>query len=69
MSEADKLHGIDTLNRYGVSLAFTDRVALLMPPRTPMEADDALVFAAWIVALADPMGDRFPAVLEAVRGT
>lgn len=31
-----------------------------------MTRDDALVVAAWLVALADPGGERFNAILERV---
>lgn len=54
-------------NKYGVGLlAGIDQIAIAMPsPR--MSRQEALDHAAWLVAVADPQGTRFPAVLEAVR--
>lgn len=46
-----------------------DLVVILVPPWTPMLRDEALRMAAWIVATADPGGERFGEVLAAVRGT
>lgn len=61
---------IDTFNRFGVSM-FGGNVVLLAPPlrARAIPPADALALAAWIVALADPAGERFPAVLDAVRNT
>ena len=43
-----------------------DRVSVVRPTGV-MSKDEALNLAAWIVALADPLGDKFPALLEAVK--
>lgn len=43
-----------------------DHVTVRMP-RNVMTRREALAHAAWLVALADPLGDEFPAVLEAVQ--
>lgn len=59
---------IDTTNDHLVGLQ-GGRVVMLMPPLGPMDTDEALRLAAWIVAIADLDGDRFTAVLEAVRKT
>lgn len=32
----------------------------------PMSADEALVVAAWLVCLADPLNERFPAILASI---
>lgn len=58
--------GFDTTN-HGVVSAKGDRVIILNPPHHAMEKDEALVFAAWIVAIADPTGERFRQVLDAVQ--
>jgi hypothetical protein len=42
-----------------------DLIAMLRNPGD-MTRDDALVVAAWLVALADPGGERFNAILERV---
>lgn len=59
---------IDTSNDHLVGTQ-GGRIVILMPPLAPMDKDEALRLAAWIVALADFEGDRFPAVLEAVQNT
>lgn len=41
----------------------------VMIPKAEMTADEALVHAAWLVILADPMGDRFQAILDRIRST
>lgn len=41
-------------------------IALGRHPADPMTPDAALAYAAWIVALADPLGERFPKVLASV---
>lgn len=38
----------------------------VMAPRPTMTKEEALVHAAWLIALADPLYERFPAVLDAV---
>ena len=59
---------IDTAN--DCLVAVNDQgVLLMMPPRFPMPKDKALRLAAWIVALADPVGDDFQKVFDAVRNT
>lgn len=40
-----------------------------MLPVQDMDRDKALRAAAWLVAMADPMQDKFPQVLEAVLNT
>lgn len=34
---------------------------------TPMDADEALVVAAWLITLADPLGERFPTIERMVH--
>ena len=57
MSE-DKL-----FNRWGVGVQ-GDSIVVLMPPRR-LSKDDAITFAAWIVALAD-QGDEFSKRLDEI---
>ena len=56
---------IDTSNRFCVG-GGGDRIQILIPPLGPLPKAHALILAAWIVAIADPLGEEFPAVLEAV---
>lgn len=58
----------DTMNRHMVSVC-AGKIALLNPPAAPITNDEALVLAAWLVALADPLGERFGDALEAVQST
>lgn len=43
-----------------------DQYAVLAP-KPGMSRDEALVLAAWLVVLADPLGARFPGILERVE--
>lgn len=58
----------DIFNKHGVSVG-GDKIAILLPPRGDMTKHDALVLAAWIVSLADPLGDEFQKILDAVQST
>ena len=59
---------MDTFNKHMVGVQ-GDNIVVLMPPHGPMSKADALVFAAWIVTLADYSEDEkdFRNALEAVR--
>jgi len=60
---------IDTTNRHMVSLK-GDKVVVLHPPWREMTADEALVFAAWLVTVAAPYtATPFASVLDAVEST
>lgn len=59
---------MDTTNDCIVS-ASSRGVTILMPPIGPMPKEQALRLAAWLVAIADPIGEEFEKVLEAVRNT
>lgn len=45
-----------------------DHVVVVMP-KTRMTRAEALRHAAWLVVVADPLGDEFERVLNAVRST
>jgi hypothetical protein len=63
---------INTMNTHMVARS-GQGVIVMMPPRRPLEDDEVLMFAAWLVAMVDPVdGDvdaRFAEVLRAVRNT
>lgn len=61
---------IDTTNTFCVSVRSNgDRIAFF-PPNHPISPDEALVFAAWLVALAEPNASfKFDEALEAVQST
>lgn len=59
---------IDTFNKHFVGLQ-AHGIVVINPPRGIMSPDDALVFAAWIVCLADPRGEKFKEVLQAVSNS
>lgn len=44
-------------------------VQFLFPPTGPLDKEKVLRLAAWLVALADPLQERFPKILEAVLNT
>lgn len=56
----------DLFNKHFVGVR-ADGIVILMPPVKPMSKREALVFAAWIVALADEDGDEFDKTLKQVR--
>lgn len=60
---------IDTTNRYFVGAHTGGRVMITLPPLAPMSPDEALTLAAWLVAVADPIGDRFEEIFTAVMST
>lgn len=57
-------------NVWGVSV-LGDEIVILFAPRSTsvLSQEQALNLAAWLVALADPSGREFPAMLEHVRGS
>jgi|HubBroStandDraft_3_1064219.scaffolds.fasta_scaffold163636_1 hypothetical protein len=54
---------MDTFNRYMVGMQ-GGKIVILNPPRMPMENDDAIMFAATIIAMIDPGGERFQSALN-----
>ena len=58
---------MDTRNRFLVG-AQGDKINILNPPVGPITREDALLFAAWLVAIAD-VDDIFAHTLEAVEST
>jgi hypothetical protein len=58
---------IDTFNKFLVGVR-RDSISFPLGLPATMSKDDALMLAAWIVALADT-DDKFSKLLEAVRGT
>jgi hypothetical protein len=64
---SDDVAPTNTLNKYGVAVRGDVLVMLLAPARGEWIArDDALVLAAYLVALADPEVERFLEVYAAV---
>ena len=60
---------LDTLNRFAVG-ALDKSVVVLIPPQGPVSPDDALLLAAYLVALAELGASHpFAEVLAAVRAT
>jgi hypothetical protein len=58
---------MDTYNKYGVCVT-GGGIAILMPPKNEISKEDALMFAAWLVALAG--GEmEFRKALNAVEAT
>jgi hypothetical protein len=46
-----------------------DGLIVVMAPKARMTRAEALRHAAWLVLVADPMGEEFARVLSAVRST
>lgn len=59
---------IDITNRWMVAARVSGTVMILNQPVGPLSADDALVLAAWLVAIAEPSASRpFADVLSKVQ--
>lgn len=63
--------GVDVTNWALVGHRVGDGAITIQYPPTAggITKKEALVLAAWLVALADPGDEEFPAILEAVRST
>lgn len=48
---------MDITNKYAVSLGPKNQVVILNPPQGPISPADALLLAAWLVAIADAWTD------------
>ena len=62
---------IDTFNKFLVG-AHGDDVVFLLPVPKKLSQADALLLAAWLVAIANPQspeGERFEDVLKALEST
>ncbi len=60
---------IDTLNKFGLASGGKGFTILCLP-RVPFSADDALLLAAYLVAVAEPQAShKFEDVLRAVQST
>ena len=59
---------VDTSNKFMVGVSGA-RICFLKPIPNVISMDDAVSLAAWLVALADPTGEKFETVHEAVVNT
>jgi hypothetical protein len=57
---------IDTMNKFLVGV-IGDDVMLMKPPIGRITKQDALLLAAWLVAMADMTNTEFPKYLKAVQ--
>lgn len=61
---------MDTSNKYGIGVgAGGAGILITRPPFGHISKADALLLAAWIVALADPLDEYFPQILKAVQNS
>lgn len=60
---------IDTSNLPFMVAMQGDKIVIMRPPTRPLTIDEALNLAAWLVALSDPLGERFNKMLQAVLST
>lgn len=58
----------ETINDFLVG-AIGDEVIVLSPVHGRMTKAQALRMAAWLIVIADPLEEEFPAVYQAVRST
>lgn len=68
-NEDDEQSEIDTSNDHMVGIRSGGIVFSYPPTHWPMTRDESLRMAAWIVVLADPEGERFQAILDAIQNT
>lgn len=60
---------VSTFNKFAVMVS-GDQVRIGIPPRGTIDANDALLLAAYLVAMAEHMAENsFSDVLEAVQNT
>lgn len=59
---------IETINRFLVA-GQGQQVLVMRPPLGPITKDDALILAAWLVAIAEDGEHKFQPVLDAVLDT
>ena len=59
---------LDIMNKHAVGL-IGEKIGMLAPPINSVTRDEALILAAWLVALADPGSERFSAILKRVQNT
>jgi hypothetical protein len=58
---------IDKVNRFLVGVQ-GDQIRVMIPVHNaPLTKAEAINLAAYLVALADPAGEKFPALLRAVK--
>jgi hypothetical protein len=59
-----------TLNRFMVSMA-GDEVVIMLPPKHPINREEALVLAAYLVSIAEvlPGTESFEDILKQVQAT
>lgn len=61
---------MDTTNWHLVTVAgHEESIVIQRPPVRPMSKRDALLFAAWIVAVAEEQEGEFEEILNAVKAT
>ena len=58
---------VDRSNRHLVGGNGAGEIIVQRPPTAPLTKDEALVFAAYLVSIADPDGRRFAIILEGVQ--
>ena len=61
-------HDIDIGNRHMVA-GTSAGIVIMNPPRSPLSNAEALVLAAWLVALDEDDGGNFQTILERVLET
>lgn len=59
---------INPINKFGVAVG-DKGIMILMPPTGPMSQDDAILLAAWLVALSNFGRARFETYFKAVIET
>lgn len=58
---------MDTFNKFAVGVQGDKITVFNIVGPARISKDEALNLAAWLVSLADPVGDQFPKWLEAVQ--
>lgn len=59
---------MDLGNNHAVGIQ-GEMIGMLIPPSGLMSKNEALILAAWLVCLADPLGKKFGSILHEVQNT
>jgi len=61
---------MDICNKYWVAYNVGDgSITIMSPPRGKVSKADALLLAAWLAAIADPLDEHFHKILDAVKNS
>jgi len=60
---------METFNKFGVGVNIGGQTISILLMKNQMTQEEALNLAAYLAVLADPLQERFPALLEAIQNS